>query len=477
MRRKQFPTRRETLQGLGLGLAVGTIGCSDDGAPVGDEADAAGPDASAADARIDAPTDAAIDAPSADALLAGIDTFVVLMMENRSFDHYLGALRLREGRLDVDGLSGGETNPAPGGGVVGVHRLDDFTVADPPHGWDACHRQWNNGANDGFVREHAGSSQTDVMGYHVREHLPQLFAMADGGAICDAWFASVMGPTWPNRFYLHGATSQGIKSNLPAVGFRSIFGQLGDAGLTHKNYFHDVAWATGGYVKLTGNAPIEDFFADAAAGRLPNLSIVDPQFFGAGANDDHPDHDIRLGQALMASVVNAMGASPQWSRCMVIVTYDEHGGFFDHVPPPTTVDQREDFRRLGFRVPSLVLGPTARRGQVVKTRFEHVSVISTLTRRFGLTPLNDRVRATADLSSCIDPTYLNAPQPAPVLPPVMVSRAAVRARPAVAAHGELAAAIDALDLPPELDRRRQSAEITDRFLARAAAVGAVRLVP
>ena len=345
------PTRRDTLKGIGLAIGGAALGaCGTDAAATGDD-DGGDVDAASVDApRIDAPVDAEIDAPSAEVLLGSVDTFVVLMMENRSFDHYFGALRLLEGRNDVDGLTGSEANPAPGGAMVGVHRLDNFTPADPPHGWDACHRQWNQGANDGFVKEHEGSSQADVMGFHVRTHLPQFYALADQATLCDRWFASVMGPTWPNRFYLHGATSKGNRSNLPAVGFRSIFDVLSEHGLTHKNYFHDVAWATGGYFKLTGNAPIEDFFDDAAAGQLPTFSIIDPQFFGNGANDDHPDHDIRLGQALIASVVNALGASPQWSRSMLVITYDEHGGFYDHVPPPTTSDEREEFRQLGFQI-------------------------------------------------------------------------------------------------------------------------------
>ncbi len=467
------PTRRETLQGLGVALGSVALGCGDDPSP---GADAASGDATALDAAPDAAADAAVDAPSADALLAGIDTFVVLMMENRSFDHYLGALRMLEARVDVDGLTGSESNPAPSGAPVTVHRLDDLTPADPPHGWDACHRQWNQGANDGFVREHEGSSQADVMGYHVREQLPQLYALADSSAICQRWFASVMGPTWPNRFYLHGATSHGNQGNTPALGFRSVFDVLADAGWSHKNYFHDVAWATGGYFKLAGNAPVEDFFADAAAGQLPTFSLIDPQFFGGGANDDHPDHDVRLGQALIASVVNALGASPQWNKCLLVITYDEHGGFYDHVSPPVTTDERAAFRQLGFRVPSLVIGPTVRRGQVVDATFEHVSVLSTLTRRFGLPALNDRVTAAADLSPCIDPAYLADPQPAPTLPPVTMSRAAVHGRRDVAAHAELAAAIDALDLPPTLDRRHRAAEVTDRFLDCAAGVGAVHLL-
>ncbi len=466
-------TRRDALKGIGVAVGTAAFGCGDAGAPGGADPDGG---ATGADAGVDAVDARVIDAPSADALLAPIDTFVVLMMENRSFDHYLGALARHEG-FAVDGLTGTEMNLSNEGLSIYSHRLDDYTPADLPHDWDSCHAQWNQGQNDGFVRAHAGSYQADAMGYHVREQLPITYALADGGAICERYFASVMGPTWPNRFYLHGGSANGMKLNLPVLGFRSIWSVLDDAGLTHKNYFHDIAWAVGGYAQLTGNAPIEEFFRDAAAGTLPTFSIIDPKFFGSGANDDHPDHDVRLGQALISSVVRALGTSPQWQRCLLVVTYDEHGGFFDHVPPPTTVDASPDFRQLGFRVPTLVLGPGARRRQVVRTTFEHASILATLNRRFGLAPLNERVAAAADLSPCLDPGWLTSPQPAPELPTLTMSRAAIRARPASHAHAELAAIADAMALPPHLDRRGRDAEVTAAFLGEAERLGAIRLTP
>ncbi|MCE9575477.1 MAG: alkaline phosphatase family protein [Deltaproteobacteria bacterium] len=473
-------SRREALIGLGAALSTAAFGCG------GDAAGTAGADAKpdgAPDAAPDAvpPPDAydacaAVSPLDAAALLAGIDHVIVLCMENRSFDHALGALRLVEGRADIDGLRGTETNPDPSGAPVAVHPLDDFTPADPPHDWDPCHAQWNNGANDGFVKAHAGASQADVMGYHVRAQLPISWALADQGAVCQRWFASVMGPTWPNRFYLHGATSKGMRSNLPVVGFTSIWQRLADAGVSGVNYYHDVPWAAGGYAKLTGNAPVEQFFEDALVGRLPAFALIDPQFFGAGANDDHPDHDVRLGQALIASVVNVLGQSPQWAKCLLIVTYDEHGGFYDHVPPPTTVDEDPEFQQLGFRVPTIAIGPGVRRGCAIDTVFEHSSIAATLTRRFGLAPLNARAEAAADLSSVLDPRRVDDPAPPLVLPPVPLSRRALAARPEVATHGELAAAIDGAPLPAGLDRRGESAAITARVLGWAERLGAIRWV-
>ena len=414
---------------------------------------------------------------SAEELLAPIETIVVLCMENRSFDHYLGALSLLEGKA-VDGLLGAESNPDPNGNAIGIHLLEDFTVEDPPHGWDACHEQWNGGQNDGFVIAHAGPDQEDVMGYHVRDQIKTHYGLADAYTVCDRWFASVMGPTWPNRFYLHGATSKGQKGNLPVLGFKSFFQVMSDAGLSHTNYYHDVAWASGAYFKLSGLAGIEKFFEHAASGDLPNFVVIDPQFFGNGANDDHPDHDIQLGQALIASVYEALAQSPQWGKCLFVVTYDEHGGFFDHVPPPTTTDDHAGFEQLGFRVPAVVAGPFVRKGCVVSTTFDHVSVIRTVQRRFNLPSLNARMDATNDLSSCIDPAYLASPQPPAVLPPVPVSMSRVfRKEPRKISQKELWAMAESGLVAPWLDRRAEGDEITRRVLSHGVRLGAVKLLP
>jgi phospholipase C len=129
---------------------------------------------------------------------------------------------------------------------------------------------------------------------------------------------------------------------------------------------------------------------------------------------------VRDGQALIASIYNALAQSPQWQRSLFVVTYDEHGGFYDHVPPPLTEDDDPEFRQLGFRVPSLVVGPQVR-ADIVDTQLDHVSVISTLTRKFGLAPLTRRVEATNDLSSCIDPEAVSRPR-APVELPKIATR-------------------------------------------------------
>jgi phospholipase C len=226
------------------------------------------------------------------------------------------------------------------------------------------------------------------------------------------------------------------------------------------------------------------FFEDAEAGNLPPFTLIDPAFFGGGANDDHPDHDIRLGQALIGSVVAALGQSSQWNRCLFVLTYDEHGGFYDHVAPPAPAEGAEpeaEFQRFGFRVPSLVIGPTVRRGCAIDTVYEHSSVVQTVTTRFGLEPLNARAAAAGDISACIDPRLLDDPQPAPKVPTVEMSLRALRDRQArfrsqgIVSHRELSDAIDARRVPRGLDRRADTDAIARSVLAWGERLGAVKL--
>jgi phospholipase C len=159
-----------------------------------------------------------------------------------------------------------------------------------------------------------------------------------------------------------------------------------------------------------------------------------------------------------------------------VITYDEHGGFYDHVPPPVTVDEEPDFVQLGFRVPSIVIGPHVRKGCVVKTQLEHVSVIKTLTVKHGLPELNSRVAAANDLSSCIQPAYLEDPQPPVELPLVSVNLNALRPRPASRhEHPEMWDAAERGDIPAHLDRRAQGEAIMHAVLDWGERLGAVRV--
>jgi phospholipase C len=212
---------------------------------------------------------------------------------------------------------------------------------------------------------------------------------------------------------------------------------------------------------------MEQFLSDAAAGTLPKFAILDPTFEGSGANDDHPSHDIRLGQAFLATVFGALAKGPQWGKLLFVLTYDEHGGFYDHVSPPTTADANGGFTQLGFRVPSLVAGPFVRRG-VVSTTFEHVSVIRTAARKWGLPLLNERVGVTNDLSLCIQPAYFTNPQAPPTVPTMTVEWGPLAdAPPPPIVHAELAGS----GLP-----RRDSLTVARAWLEEGRRLGVVNLV-
>ncbi len=462
-RRKFELTRRAILRGsgaLGMGsLAAAGLGCNEGGGP--------GLDPMLRHAEcIGGP------AMSADELLAPVENIVVLMMENRSFDHMYGSLSLMEGRDDVDGLLGNESNPTHDGGTADIFELDPFQkLHHLPHKWEPMHDAFNDGVNDGFVKAHheANKHETltagpEVMGFLQRRDMEIMYALADNYTLCDQWHCSVMGPTWPNRFFMHAGQSGGRKTNHPKFFMDSIWGRLRDADIEGTNYFTDLPWAAAAMGKLRGFSRLSSFFEDAERGRLPAFSILDPGFFSSssdhprefGGDSDHPEMgpNVNLGQLLVATIYRALAESPQWNKTMFIITYDESGGFYDHVAPPTTIDQRGEFQQLGFRVPSLVIGPHVRSGCVNNNLFEHCSILSTAQRRFGLESLNQRVDVTADLSSAINPDYVNNPQAAITLPEVEIDedRLIEKLLP-VDTQPELGLIADAGGIPAEFDRR------------------------
>lgn len=430
-----------------------------------------------------------------------IDTVVVLMLENRSFDHVFGALSLEEGRTDVDGLTLQMTNPRADGSLVSPSRADVDCVLDPPHGWDASHRQWNDGRNDGFVLEHEArhgpAEGHRAMSYYDRAGLPVFYALADEYALCQRWFCSVMGPTWPNRFYALAATSTGLQRNeFPSIEYPTILDRVDLArhlSLTWGDYYGNVPFAGLLPRRLLDDPeymPLERFFDDAAAGALPNLTLVEPIY---GKNSDHPPEHPLAGQILVASIYEALARSPQWSRCLFVVTYDEHGGFFDHVPPPTTADDHAElgFDRLGFRVPTLVMGPWVKQGHVSDVVFDHTSTLAFLERMWELEPLTARDAAANDLSVLLDEQRLFDDRPAkPITLPVVEADPAViyseqcaglnilhrTAEQAAGVTGqpELDAFYDARFRGHPKDRRGQSEAVHQRLLDVAVELGVAR---
>ena len=357
----------------------------------------------------------------------GITTWVFLMMENRTYDHMLGARTLLEGKPG-DGLVAGMSNPDADGVPVAIWAATaaepDQCVIDPPHGWDPSRVQLDDGACDGFIIAHQARAPGDIapMQYMNRERLPVTWALADAYTSCDRWFASLLGPTLPNRMYWHAATAMGATNNdavlaLDLDTIPTLYHRLNDAGVDWAYYYGDapvlgIALApevNGGRVKRF----YYDFLDDAAAGRLPPVVYIDPTF-GSGGNDDHPPHHPALGQQLISAVYTALATSPQWKNCNLVITYDEHGGFFDHVAPGTAPDERaaDGFGQLGFRVPALVIGPYARQGYVSSVPYEHTSPIKHLANLYGFEPLTLRDAAANDLVDCLDLDRLERGEPA-----------------------------------------------------------------
>jgi phospholipase C len=367
---------------------------------------------------------------AAPGLLSGIDTIVVVMMENRSFDHLFGALATDPsypGARVVDGLTGTETNLDSAGLPVTVNLAPaEVSKLDPKHDWISSHNAFNGGRNDGFVIVNPGANQAEVMSYHQRATAPFLYGLCDQYAVCDRWFSSVMGPTWPNRYYLHAATAAGHKTNLP-MGLNpppTVWQRLAERCVPAGYYYAgSLPWYSVTFPanSFSGNDPvapqtIDHFFTDAARGALPNFSIIDPDF---NVNDGHPPFDFSLAEALLSSIHRALMASVHWPRALLVIMFDEHGGYYDHVTPPTVPDSDPDFRQIGFRVPAVVVGPQVRQGAVVSTPYEHVSILATLATRFGIASLGPRMDAAADLSACIDPDRASVMTPVAALPPTI----------------------------------------------------------
>lgn len=326
-----------------------------------------------------------------------IKTVVVLCMENRSFDHMLGFMK----RLnpEIDGLTGTESNPLsltdPAAGVVTVSDQAPYIdPADPGHSYQAIALQIFGSHTDttanpppmsGFAAqaetEQAGLSKT-IMSAFAPEHVPVHKALVEGFAVVDRWFASVPSSTQPNRQYLHSATSHGLMSNnqqqlTAGLPQRTIFEAVEEAGLSFGIYYQQVPntlfYRNLRKVKYIDNfRPYDLTFKDhAKSGMLPNYTVIEPRYFdllGFPANDDHPVHDVAHGQSLIKEVYEALRASPQWNETLLLITYDEHGGFYDHVPTPIGVPSPDgivgladpysfDFTRLGVRVPTILVSP------------------------------------------------------------------------------------------------------------------------
>ncbi len=442
------------------------------------------------------------DLPAGTDLLPQIKHIVVLMMENHSYDNYLGMLAGRGDGLPVD-ASGipAAVNVLPNGQRVGAWHLPSTTQVkgNPAQSWHASHQSYDGGTCGGFAtsvwQNVPGGDPALPLGYWTEADLPFYHGLARVFPVADRWFCSCLGPTFPNRRFLISGTAHGLIDDLPwdlvdypAAG--TIFDSLSRHDISWVNY-HNVhpafvvfkrllggrglvflrrlaaigRWVPGVTNAVRGNKSFTadlyplglassvrhlrttpQFFADAAAGTLPAVSVVDPDF---GAYSEENPQDISDGEAFAAAVINAVMHGPAWESTLLLWTYDEHGGYYDHVPPPAAVTPDDvparnwqlstpwvrrllgrlapgqlarladvdagpaTYDRLGFRVPAVVVSPYARPDFVLHDVLDHTSVLKLIEEKWNLPPLTRRDAAAVSPLGALD---LNAP-PAFLAPP------------------------------------------------------------
>ena len=391
--------------------------------------------------------------------LSNIQHIVVLMLENRSFDHMLGFLYADQGNKSstgqpFEGLTGTESNPDANGKPVTVFKIKAsdknayfMPGADPGEGYAATNSELFGSTdapnppvatNQGFIKDFAytlgwqskkkgwvilpGTIPASIMGIFPPEMLPVLSGLARGYAVCDHWYSSAPTETLPNRAFVNAATSQGhMNDNTKSYTVPSIFGLMSQ---------HGVSWAIYGYDKqpLTRlNFPdttsksvpesnfglFKDFQSAAAAGTLPSYSFLEPDW-GTTGNSQHPNYDVALGEQLIHDVYYALRNGKAWNETLLIVTYDEHGGCYDHVAPPSGATPPDaspgeydfDFKRFGIRVPAVLVSPLIAPGTVFRvpdgtTPIDHTSILKTVEKRWGLPALTARDAAAPDLGDAL----------------------------------------------------------------------------
>jgi phospholipase C len=353
---------------------------------------------------------------------SGIDHIVVVMMENRSFDHLLGWLP------GADGKQAGLTYVDAAGVQHSTYPLaPDFQGCghpDPDHSYNGGRVQYNNGACDGFLR--SGRNDVYAIGYYRRSDLPFLGAAARAWTTCDRYFAALMGPTFPNRLYMHAAVTDRITNTFSLSSLPTIWDRLAERGLSRRMYYSNLpTLALWGAKYSSIERPFSQFLRDCKTGKLPKVAFVDPVFTGSDegtAGDDHPHADIRVGEWFLSRVYQAVTTSPAWPRTVLIINFDEWGGFFDHVPPPEAPDVDPAYTLRGFRVPCLVISPFARRRYVAHGIYDHTSILRMIEWRWNLQPLSVRDARANNLANVLDFKHRNLKAPR-ILAPGVVGKA------------------------------------------------------
>lgn len=356
-------------------------------------------------------------APIGSDQLPQVEHIVVVMMENHSFDNMLGMLGRGDGL--PRGRNGAPKVALPTGHGQLIHSFHMPSVCQGngvSNDWDAGHRSYDNGTNLGFASAEGG----ETMGYFLGSDLPGLWGVARTFPIADRWFCSVMAQTYPNRRYLISGTSLGLIDDtfppgLPPNG--TIFDSFNTHGITWKDYSSDLP-TTGVYLELLSKksiashvVPIGQFYEDAAGGHLPQFSLLEPNY---SLQSQESPEDVQFGDQFFSDVVNTVLHSPNWSKTLMIWTYDEWGGYYDHVPPSAAVPPDDippnlppgsepgTFGLYGFRVPSGVISPYAKRNYVSHTVYDHTSVLKTVERKWNLPALTRRDANAADVLDMVD---------------------------------------------------------------------------
>jgi phospholipase C len=433
-------------------------------------------------------------------LLSQINHIVVVMLENRSFDHMLGFLYQSSNNVSAtgqpfEGLTGKESNLDANGKPVTVFPITANVPhpylqpgADPGEGYLNTNSQLfgkqqapapiTPANNSGFVTNFAftlsneakqsgqvlpGTQPSQIMALYTPATLPILSRLATGYAVCDHWYASVPTETFPNRAFLALATSQGFVQDKSCSLYTapSIFTALTQKSVTWMIYGYDAPALTRGQIADIQHAPETQFgeFADfqkaAKAGSLANYCFLEPQW-GTQGNSQHPDYDVSKGEQFLHDIYYSLMNTPAWNQTLLIITYDEHGGCYDHVAPPENAVAPDnsvgelgfDFKRFGLRVPTVLVSPLIAAGTVFRTSsatpFDHTSILATVEKRFAVRSLTRRDAAAPDVGAVLT---LQKPRPDDPLSGVKVPVSAVAPRSAGPDKFEAAIAASAADLP------------------------------
>jgi phospholipase C len=386
--------------------------------------------------------------------LAGIDHIILVMMENHSYDNYLGMLPNRPGRhadgfeLGDDGLPTATQVDPLSGEVVRAFAASTPCQGQVSQSWTASHQAWDHGAMDGFLR---GSSHW-AMAYWDSGTLPFSYWLASRFPVCDRWFSSTLCQTYPNRVFAMAATAAGLTSTAtppPTVAPPNghIFERLDAAGISWGDYYTELPtpglFGAAYAASLEGRnlfgpfgspqATVDAFKAACLAGTLPAFVMVEPDY--QWGSEENPQ-DIQVGQSFVALVVEALLSVPEvWRRSLLVLTYDEHGGYYDHVAPPAALapgdgldpvlpagvsDYGDKYTQLGMRVPAVVVSPWAKPDFVSHTVYDHTSVLATVERKWNLPALTYRDANAAHLGDCLvrsgPAPFAVPPGPVPAVP-------------------------------------------------------------